>query len=306
MKVSVLTLVRGRRDALINLMRSLAAQHYPPDELVIAWMQPAPEPDLPETPFPVRHVIVEGEALPLARARNAAVAAARFEALVFLDVDCIASPPLVGRYRDALARGPAIYLGEVHYLPANALPANALPANALSTNAGRDRRDGPLDWARLAALGERHPARPAIADDEIRFDPDHGNLWGLSFALYREDHRRVGGMDEGYVGYGGEETDYAWRLAAAEVPLYWVGGALAWHQHHPVYAPPWPHFEAIIANARRFHRRWGRWCMAYWLGQFRDAGAIAWDERAATLEILRYPSAAETAAARLPASARYG
>lgn len=290
MNVSVLTLVRQRREHLVNLMRSLEAQRQPPDELVIAWMQPEPEADLPEMPFPVRHVRVEGDALPLARARNAAVAAARFEALVFLDVDCIASPSLIERYCKALADRSALYIGEVHYLPAGAV---------------RYRSDGALDQDRLATLGERHPARPALEPSEIRFDPDHGNLWGLSFALMLQDHQRAGGMDESYTGYGGEETDYAARLAAVDVPLYWVGGALAWHQHHQLHAPPWPHFDAIIANARRFHRRWERWCMDYWLGQFREAGTIAWAPDSQRIDVLRQPTEQEIVASRLPDSARY-
>ncbi|WP_447555013.1 glycosyltransferase family 2 protein [Vreelandella sp. EE22] len=291
MKISALTLVRGRRQHLINLMRSLNAQRHPPDELVIAWMQPAPESGLPTTRFPVRHVMVKGEALPLACARNAAVNAASNEALVFLDVDCIASPTLVERYRQALSAGAGLYIGEVHYLPDGAVHTLA---------------DGELDLERLHRLGERHPARPAIEVDEIRPEPDHGNLWGLSFALTKEDHRRAGGMDEGYQGYGGEETDYAWRLAEADVALFWVGGALAWHQHHPLYAPPWPHFEAIIANARRFYARWGRWCMDYWLNQFTEAGAISWSPQARRIDINRRPSQQEIDNARLPASARFG
>ncbi|MCS2610407.1 glycosyltransferase family 2 protein [Halomonas dongshanensis] len=290
MKLSVLTLVRHRREHLINLMKSLDAQTQAPDELVIAWMQPAPERDLPATRFPVRHVMVEGDVLPLAKARNAAVAAARFEALVFLDVDCIASPRLVERYGAALRSRAALYLGEVHYLPADAVRLNEA---------------GALDLGRLAALGERHPARPAIAENATISEADHGQLWGLSFALLKEDHHRAGGMDEGYIGYGGEETDYAWRLAKAKVPLYWIGGALAWHQHHPLYAPPWQHFDAIIANARRFHARWGRWCMEYWLGQFRDAGAIDWTPDSPRIDVRRQPSDADIAAARLPDSARY-
>lgn len=290
MKLSVLTLVRDRRDHLVNLMKSLESQQQRPDELVIAWMQPAREIDLPETAFPVHHVMIEGEALPLARARNAAVEAASFEALVFLDVDCIASPALIARYHHALLTRSALYIGEVHYLPADAV---------------RYEDSGEIDLERLAELGERHPARPALPPQALYHEPDHGQLWGLSFGLRRTDHLRAGGMDEGYVGYGGEETDYAWRLAAAGIPLYWVGGALAWHQHHPLYAPPYPHLEAIVANARRFHARWGHWCMDYWLGQFRDAGIIAWSPDADDIQMLRAPTDQEIRAARLPQSARY-
>ncbi len=92
---SVLTLVRGRADRLRNLMRGLARQTLPPRELVIAWMQPDPEPDLPDPGCPVRHLHVPGEPMPLAAARNRAAEAATADLLLFLDVDCIPSPGLV-------------------------------------------------------------------------------------------------------------------------------------------------------------------------------------------------------------------
>ena len=72
----MLTLVRGRTDRLRNLMRGLARQTVPPRELVIAWMQPEPAPDLPDPGCPVRHLFVAGEPMPLAAARNRAAEAA--------------------------------------------------------------------------------------------------------------------------------------------------------------------------------------------------------------------------------------
>ncbi|MES1929962.1 sugar transferase [Salinisphaera dokdonensis CL-ES53] len=280
----MLTLVRDRRAHLINLVHGLNAQQEPPDELVIACMQPEIEPDLPATEFPVRQLRVSGRDLPLARARNEAAAHAAHEGLVFLDVDCIPSPSLVARYEQALARDPALYMGEVSYLPAGAVRLQAT---------------GEIDFARLETLAQAHPARPVFNNDGLENEPDPGQLWGLSFALRRADHERAGGFDESYEGYGGEETDYAWRLAAAGVPFYWVGGARAWHQHHPLYRPPYPHFDAIISNARRFHARWRRWCMEYWLGMFRDAGLIEWSPVASEIRVLRQPSMQEIDQARL-------
>lgn len=291
MNTSVLTLVRGRRAHLVNLMHGLNAQAEPPDELVVAWMQPEIPTDLPATEFPVRHIKVPGAALPLSRARNEASAAAAYDGLIFLDVDCIPSPRLVARYREALAREAALYMGEVRYLP----------ADAVRFDTGHR-----LDFERLDRLGHVHPARPRLTAAEAVHEPDHGQLWGLSFALPRADHERAGGFDEAYEGYGGEETDYAWRLAAAGIPLYWLAGARAWHQHHPLHRPPYPHFEAIIANARRFHARWRRWCMDYWLGMFRDAGLIEWSPMASEIRVLRSPSAAEIDHSRLDADVRYG
>lgn len=276
---SVLTLVRGRDDHLRNLMRGLARQSTPPLEVVIAWMQPEPAADLPDPGCPVRHLHVPGEPMPLAAARNRAAEAARGERLIFLDVDCIPGPGLVAAY--AHTETEALLLGEVLYLPDNAV--------------GPD-----LDYAALDHLGQIHPARPPIPEVGLRPEPNPMELWGLSFALPAEAYARVGGMDEGFSGYGAEETDFAVRLAASGLPTCWIAGARAYHQHHPVHVPPLHHFEHILRNAARFHARHGRWCMEYWLGQFRDAGFIAWDPDGATIERRATPSPAAIAATLQP------
>jgi len=253
-------------------MLSLDAQTRRPDELVIAWMQDAPHDDLPAIGLPVRHVIVPGEPMPLAAARNRAAEVATGETLVFLDVDCVASPTLVASYVAAAEAHPrALFLGEVLYLPGGAI-------------------EGPLDFGRLDAVGVRHPAKPAMPASGTRREPDAGELWGLSFALARADYRAIGGMDEGFVGYGGEETDFAARLAAAGIEFRWTAAARAYHQHHAVHVPPLHQFEAILRNAARFHARHGRWCMDYWLGQFRDAGLIDWHAAADRIVPLADPS----------------
>ncbi|MCJ2032594.1 galactosyltransferase-related protein [Methylobacterium sp. J-043] len=280
---SVLTLVRGRADRLRNLMRGLARQTVRPRELVIAWMQPEPEPDLPDPGCPVRHLHVPGEPMPLAAARNRAAAAASGDLLVFLDVDCIPGPTLVSAYTDAAATERGLFLGEVLYLPPDAITGGTAPDSAV-----------------LDRLGRAHPARPLLPESGLRREPDAGQLWGLSFALPAEAWRAVGGMDERYVGYGGEETDLAARLAESGLPTFWVAGARAYHQHHPVHVPPLQHFAPILANATRFHARHGRWCMTYWLEQFCAAGLIAWDADAPAIRVLRRPSAPEIAAALRP------
>ncbi|SFU39697.1 Glycosyltransferase, GT2 family [Methylobacterium sp. 174MFSha1.1] len=276
---SVLTLVRGRADRLRNLMRGLARQTAHPRELVIAWMQAEPAPELPDPGCPVRHLHVPGEPMPLAAARNRAAEAASGDLLIFLDVDCIPGAGLVAAYAGAAARTDGLFLGEVLYLPPDAAAG---------------------DEAALDRLGRAHPARPPAPVTGIRPEPDAGQLWGLSFALPARAWRAVSGMDESYAGYGGEETDLAARLSLSGLPTYWVAGARAYHQHHPVHVPPLQHFVPILANAERFRARHGRWCMTYWLGQFRDAGLIDWDEGAEAIRLLRPPTLPEIAAALRP------
>ncbi|MEF2549888.1 galactosyltransferase-related protein [Aurantimonas sp. A2-1-M11] len=286
MTVSVLTLTRNRRAHLLNLMESLGRQSRRPDELVIACMQPETEADLPEIGIPVRQILVPGDALPLAAARNRAAEAAIGETLVFLDVDCIASSGLVARFTEACSQQDGLFLGEVLYLPGGALGSG-------------------LDYAQLDAVGIPHPSKPAMPRTGLRREPDTGEFWGLSFAVRKTTWHRLGGMDERFVGYGGEETDLAARLDPAGVPLFWTAGARAYHQHHRVHVPPLPHFDAILANARRFRAKHGRWCMDYWLGQFAERGLIDWDPAADRLAARRRPTPEETAAARQPDSIRF-
>ncbi|WP_182086571.1 galactosyltransferase-related protein [Aureimonas sp. ME7] len=272
MQASVLTLVRGRRAHLQRLMEGLASQTRKPAELVIAWMQDEPFADLPDPGCPVRHVMVPGDPMPLARARNRAAGAAACELLIFLDVDCIPAPTTVESYLAAAGGQEGLFLGEVLYLPEGAVGDT-------------------LDFDRLDALGQIHPSKPTVPAAGVRREPDAGELWGLSFALPRARYLAIGGMDEDFVGYGGEETDFAVRLSASGLPFFWTAGARAYHQHHPVRVPPLHHFDHILRNARLFRERHGRWCMDYWLGQFRDIGLIEWDER--EIRPLRRPEAAE-------------
>ncbi|WP_062229157.1 glycosyltransferase family 2 protein [Aureimonas frigidaquae] len=281
MQGSVLTLVRGRDGHLRNLMRSLQAQTVRPLELIIAYMQDAPVHDLPDPGCPVREIIVDGEPMPLARARNAAAAAAAGEVLIFLDVDCIASPGLTGAYLDAASAARGLFLGEVLYLPGGAV-------------------GDALDYGRLDRLGQRHPAKPDMPATGLRAEEDSGELWGLSFALAASEWAALGGMDEAFTGYGAEETDFAARVGAAGLPVYWTAGARAYHQHHPVHIPPLHHFDHILRNAALYRERHGRWCMDYWLGQFAQAGLIDWSLDAEAIGVRRRPTADEVAAARQP------
>ena len=277
-RVSVLTIVRGRAGHLARLVDGLRGQLLPPDELVVAYMQPEAHPMPEGLPFEVREVFCRGEPMPLAAARNAAAAAATGDGLVFLDVDCVPSPSLVMAYWAALREAEGCFMGEVFYLPEGAA-------------------DG-ADAARLDALGTRHPSKPVPPETGHVPEPDYGELWGLSFALPAATFRRAGGLDERFVGYGAEETDFARTLEARGVPLYRLGGARAYHQHHAVHVPPLHHFADIVRNAGLFRAKWGDWPMGYWLGQFERDGLI--ERRDDRIDVLREPTRAEVEASRAP------
>jgi GT2 family glycosyltransferase len=200
--------------------------------------------------------------LPLARARNAGAEhalAGGAQLLVFLDVDCIPGDDLLRRYGEAAqAAEPALLCGPVAYLPPR--PPHGYPATG-----------------KLGALARPHPARPVPADGELQRNGDHALFWTLSFAVTADTWRRIGGFCEEYEGYGAEDTDYGQLARRAGVPLVWVGGAWAYHQHHPTVTPPVQHLDDILRNAAVFRRRWGWWPMAGWLAAFAESGLARHD-----------------------------
>jgi GT2 family glycosyltransferase len=267
--MNVITLVHGREPQLRNLILGLERSTQPIAGLWVVFMNQAPLP-LASPHFPIRGLRID-EAdgrLPLARARNAV--SGRGGDWVFLDVDCIPAADLIASYCEALHEAPeALHLGEVRYLPETADIAGWSAQSLL-----RDAVAHPLAVYRTA-VGTAMP---------------YELFWSLNFACNAATFERIGGFDEGYTGYGGEDTDFAFRARAQGVPLL-SAAALAFHQYHPMYDPPLNHLEAIVANARRFYRQWQRWPMEGWLQAFVDRGLVRWT--ATELECLRLPSQAE-------------
>ncbi len=266
--VSVLTIARGRGAHLRNVILGLTRQSHPPLELVIAAMQDTPYDDLPETDFPVHQILVTGTELPLARARNTAAAVARGEVLVFLDVDCIAHPDLVADYVRTTHRGDGLTMGEILYLPASA----ATPG---------------WTYESFDAVAVRHSDRQGPPAEGRKRCEDYRCFWSLTFAMHRDDWAASGGFDERFVGYGGEDTDFGRTLHEKGIPIWWVRGARAYHQHHTHCMPPIHHIPAILRNTELFASKWGHRTMEHWLHGFRLMGLI---ENCRTgLRILREP-----------------
>ncbi|WP_256840731.1 glycosyltransferase family 2 protein [Ornithinimicrobium cryptoxanthini] len=292
-RTAVITVVHGRHEHLAGQLWGLRRQQHPPAVFVAVAMDDPRVSDVvrehADAGWDTRVTSVPSSTggLPLAAARNAGARTALeagAEVLVFLDVDCIPSPTLLGRYAGVLrpdgasrqetrsqtgsqTRSPVVAAGEVGYLP-------------------------PVDHPRryrepdLASLARPHPARPVLDPDEVRVAQDLRLFWSLSFALDHADWRLLGGFGEEYVGYGGEDTDFGQRIGAAGGELLWVGGATAYHQHHPSPDPPLHHLESIVRNANCFHDRWGWFPMEGWLERFAALGLAGLDKETQRWRVL--------------------
>jgi hypothetical protein len=267
MTTAVITLVAGRHTHLRRQQWGLSVQTRRPDLVVVVCMDdpvaaaaatagPLPGPVL-TVPVPVR----DGR-LPLAAARNAGAAAALAAGaatLVFLDVDCIPSAGLVARYGEVATDG-VLHCGGIRYLSA---AESELPITG-------------FHLGRLA--GSEHPARPEPAAGSVD-SADWQLFWSLSFAVAAPTWRRLGGFDERYAGYGGEDTDFAYRAHRAGIGLRWEAGATAFHQFHPTRTPPVDHLADIVRNANLFFDSHGFFPMTGWLAAFAERGLATLDEK---------------------------
>ena len=272
--ISVITLHKDRPRHLRRLIEGLTRDGFTGD-LVIAEMGSVTP--LPSLPFAVTQLDVRGGVLPLAKARNAGRAAATGSRLVFLDVDCISANGMVSVLADVLEQHDAFVCAQVRYLR-------------------EDVRNGWTE-ADLVASSEMHPDR-VFPTSGVQAVAHPGLFWSLAFAVRANTFDRLRGFDETFTGYGGEDTDLAFRAHDAGIPLLLCADATAFHQPHDSFEPPLQHFTDVMRNASLFRERHGAWPMQGWLDGFQTLGLI---ERAAAggYRIVRAPTAQEIAAARV-------
>ncbi|MGU3359787.1 glycosyltransferase family 2 protein [Methylobacterium sp. M6A4_1b] len=275
---TLITLNKGRDAHLARLLEGVARGPHP-EACVIVEMGAEPA-SLSDYGFPIRRIVLDSPGLPLARARNAGRRAAATERLIFLDVDCIPSVDLVPRLSADLAEADGLICCEIRYLPAGAVS------------------DGWTE-AGLRAAGHSHPVRRFPTDGLARSD-NPGLFWSLAFGVRATTFDRLGGFDEGFDGYGAEDTDLAFRADALGIPVLFSASGQAFHQHHLACDPPLQHFADIVRNATRFHERHGLWPMDGWLDAFAERGLINAQWRDGIV-ILRVPRTDEIVATRVSA-----
>jgi GT2 family glycosyltransferase len=67
--------------------------------------------------------------------------------------------------------------------------------------------------------------------------PERCAGWFLDFCqcVRREHVEAIRGFDEGYIGYGYEDDDFAFRLQQTGVQYRWAPEVVVQHQYHPIY-----------------------------------------------------------------------
>ena len=261
-----------KREAnLVNTLNGLCKQSLLPHEVIVIEMGDCSL-RYGTYPFTLNIIRYDGSwsNMPLAAARNLGADHAVTEHLIFLDVDCIPSTTFCEKMYLASVKKDALIMGSPRYLLHNSVNT---------------------EFEALAENSTLHPSRPEIS--ELRKECCYELFWSLCFSIPKEAFGYVGGFDDSYEGYGGEDTDFALEVKKAGI-LFYLSEAEVYHQQHPVYIPPLNHLEAIVKNSNIFYSKWNYWPMADCLLDFASMGYIHWNETKDTpVDILSMPTNGE-------------
>ena len=91
---SIVTIVKGRRKQLANLLNAIKASTIIPTDIQIVCMDEADSISIPDGLNVNIQLMDDAHELPLAAARNMGINATKTTNIIFIDVDCIVSPTL--------------------------------------------------------------------------------------------------------------------------------------------------------------------------------------------------------------------
>jgi len=212
--VSVIVVHFEQHDDLDRTLRALAAQSYPADRLEIVVVDDGSA-LAPVVPAGVTLVVQQDLGFRASAARNAGVAASTGDVLCFLDADTAPGPGYVA----ALVRLPG--------LAPEAVTVGHRKHAELDGTAGPVEQVGPAtELPEPAWLTDAYAASRDLLDSDER---SYRFVIGAVFACSRWFFDEVGGFDETFTVYGGEDWDWASRAWLAGAIFAHVPQAVAWH-----------------------------------------------------------------------------
>ncbi|HEX6607208.1 MAG TPA: glycosyltransferase [Chloroflexia bacterium] len=208
MKTSLIIGSRNRPRLLLETVESVLRGTQVPDEIVIVDQSDVPHPRLPtltpDRPCAVRYLW--SHTVGVSRAKNIALAAARYGVAIFTDDDILVDPEWLAVVQGALAAaGPrAVITGRV--LPSRAeVPGGFVPTLVVADT-------------------------PAVYEGRINTDV----LPGCHMAAYRSALIGIGGFDErlgpGSPFRSAEDNDLGFRLLEAGYRIVFVPEAVVYHR----------------------------------------------------------------------------
>lgn len=212
--VSVVVVHYEQPRQLALTLAALQRQTLPPVEIVVADDGSRSPVRAVAGPVPTTVVRQEDRGFRAAAARNLGASRARGEVLVFLDADTVPEPGFVEALTAPVAQCPDVVA-----------VGRRLHADLVALAPGDDPATAPrLEAPQWLADGYAHSGDLLHADGRsFRF------VISAVLACRRSLFDDLGGFDERFVGYGGEDWDLAYRAWNAGAVLVHRRDAVAWH-----------------------------------------------------------------------------
>lgn len=255
---TVITACTKDREAYIqNLHRSLLEHAPHVDHLVVVV---GDEDWLPWDGAWVVRIPQEGS-FNLAKSRNVGFRAASFfdDKLIWLDADCVVGPETISNYESALEED-GVFAGSATWLKQR--PEEIGSFSFTEEEEPERKFPGPGLW-------EKIPSRQSWMVFGLSF--------GMNAATWAQAVRSFGGFDEEFSGWGPEDTDFAVSADKNGIPLYLLGGAPVFHQHHESEWPPVSKADDVVRNTNFFRQKHG-FASEVVLGAFEKLGLLVFDK----------------------------
>jgi len=215
-RVSVVVPHYRQQAELDRTLAALARQTHPADRLEVVVVDDG-SPEAPVVPPGVVLVRQRDEGFRLAAARNLGVRTATGDVLVFLDADTAPEPGYVAAVTRLPALAPEVVaVGRRRHADLSGVPVDA-PVEVAGPAA---------ELPSPAWLDDAHRASRDLLDAD---DRSYRHVIGAVTACSRWLVEEVGGWDEGFTEYGGEDWEWVHRAWRGGAVLAHVRDAVAWH-----------------------------------------------------------------------------
>lgn len=212
--VSVIIVHYRQQADLQRLLRALDQQTLPPAEIIITDDGSPHPPAVSASRQSVQVLTQPDEGFRAARARNRGAEAATGDILVFLDADCVPHPEMVEALTRHVAVGPDVLaVGKRLHADLRRLPPGGDPAAMPQLPNPQWLADGYQNTENL------------LHSDGRSFRYVISAVLACRQTLYWD----VGGFDERYQSYGGEDWDLAYRAWNNGAILVHEPDAVVWH-----------------------------------------------------------------------------
>ena len=224
-RVCVVVPYYDAQQRLDLVLEGLALQTWPADrlEVVVSDDGSPVGPELGQRPFRTRLVRQPDRGFRAAAARNLGAAAGDGDLLCFLDGDTVPDRGYVAAMVDAVGADRVLAVGRRRHVDLHGWVPQRLREWLLGAGPAPAEHPAP-QW--LSDAYSRTENLSVAGDDAYRF------MIGAVLALPRSLFDAVGGFEESFTEYGGEDWELANRCWLAGADFRHVPDAVAWHDGH--------------------------------------------------------------------------